>query len=179
MKILAIQASPRKHGNCDILMDEMIAGALSNGHDIEKIYLDDLDISPCQACLYCQKHGECKIDDDESDLIEKLLVVDGLIFATPIYYGHMTAQAKLFVDRTYQIAFNPDKNFSGKVALIFTHADGEGKYSPYIEYTKYAPFEVMGFEELDTVVVGSVFGKGQVKSQPNKLKKAQEIGEKF
>ena len=71
MKILAIQASPRKHGNCDILMDEMIAGTLSNGHDIEKIYLDDLDISPCQACLYCQKHGECKIDDDESDLIEE------------------------------------------------------------------------------------------------------------
>lgn len=179
MKILAIQGSPRKHGNCDILMDEMIEGALSNNHEVEKVYLDDLEISPCQACLYCQKHGVCKIGDDENGLIDKLLNSDALIFATPIYYGHMTAQAKLFIDRTYQIAFNPEKNFSGKLALIFTHADGEGKYSEYIEYMKYAPFGVMGFEELDTLVAGSVFGKGAVKSQPNKIKRAHEIGEMF
>ena len=34
MKIIALQASPRVGGNCDILMDEMIKGAEENGVEV-------------------------------------------------------------------------------------------------------------------------------------------------
>ena len=50
------------------------------------------------------ENGDCVIDDDGNDIIKSLLDADVLVFATPIYYGQMSAQAKAFVDRFYQIS---------------------------------------------------------------------------
>jgi multimeric flavodoxin WrbA len=47
MKILAIQASPRKKGNTNRVLDEMIKGAEDNGHEVIKYYVQDMDIQPC------------------------------------------------------------------------------------------------------------------------------------
>ena len=47
MKIIALQASPRVGGNCDILMDEMIKGAEENGVEVTKYYLEKSEIAPC------------------------------------------------------------------------------------------------------------------------------------
>ena len=38
MKIVALQASPRKGGNCDVLIDEMIKGIEENGGEVVKYY---------------------------------------------------------------------------------------------------------------------------------------------
>ena len=40
-KVLVISTSPRKGGNSDALADEFAKGALSAGHDAEKINLCD------------------------------------------------------------------------------------------------------------------------------------------
>ena len=37
MKIVAINGSPRKGGNSDILCDEFMRGAVEAGNDVEKI----------------------------------------------------------------------------------------------------------------------------------------------
>ena len=36
MDIVAIMGSPRKHGNTDMLLDEMIKGAEENGNTVKK-----------------------------------------------------------------------------------------------------------------------------------------------
>ena len=41
MKIVALQASPRKGGNCDVLMDEMIKGIEEKGGEVIKYYLEN------------------------------------------------------------------------------------------------------------------------------------------
>ena len=46
MKILALQASPRKNGNTNRILDEMIKGAEDNGHEVIKYYLEKMDINP-------------------------------------------------------------------------------------------------------------------------------------
>ena len=38
MDIVALMGSPRKHGNTDMLIDEMIKGAEENGHNVVKHY---------------------------------------------------------------------------------------------------------------------------------------------
>ena len=49
-KILAIEGSPRKGGNSDLLCDAFLKGASESGNETEKIYIQDLNLQPCMAC---------------------------------------------------------------------------------------------------------------------------------
>ena len=171
MKIVALQASPRKGGNCDVLMDEMIKGIEENGGEVVKYYLEKEDIAPCKACMYCAENPECVRADDGNKILDDLVAADGVIFATPIYYGQMTAQGKLIIDRFYSI---------GQNALIFTENQPEGTYADYIELTKFSPFTFMGYEVIGHVDAGSAGPAGIVATeQEDKLKEAYELGLKF
>ena len=180
MKIIALQGSPRIGGNCDVLMDEMIKGAEENGHEVVKYYLEKEDIAPCKACMHCAENPECVRADDGNKIINDLVAADGVIFATPIYYGQMSAQAKTIIDRFYAIGQNPDKSLSGKAALIFTENQPEGTYENYIELTKFSPFTFMGYEVIGHVDAGSAGPAGIVaEEQEDKLKEAYELGKQF
>ena len=174
MKVIALQASPRKGGNCDVLMDEMIKGIEENGGEVVKYFLEKCDIATCKACLQCVRA------DDGNKIIDDLVAADGVIFATPIYYGQMSAQGKTIIDRFYAIGQNPDKSLSGKAALIFTENQPEGTYESYIELTKFSPFTLMGYEVIGHVDAGSAGPAGIVaEEQEDKLKEAYELGLKF
>ena len=180
MKIVALQASPRKGGNCDVLMDEMIKGIEENGGEVVKYYLEGENIASCKACMHCASNPECIRADDGNKIIDDLVSSDGVIFATPIYYGQMSAQGKLIIDRFYAIGQNPDKSLSGKAALIFTENQPEGTYKDYIELTKASPFAFMGYDVIGHIDAGSAGPVGIVATeQKDKLKEAYELGKKF
>ena len=112
--------------------------------------------------------GDCVIDDDGNEIIKALLDADVLVFSSPIYYGQITAQAKSFIDRFYQISRNPNKSLEGKkVVTIFTQAQPENVFGPYIDSFKVMPFGFMGME-----VVGNVTAMGtQQKGDKDELQK--------
>ena len=170
MKILALQASPRKKGNTNRILDEMIKGATDNGHEVEKYFLDKLNINPCSGCEICASGKDCRFDDDGSEIINKLAEGAGVILASPIYFGQMTAQAKTIVDRFYSIFNNPDKKFSGKAAMIFTHAYLT-EAQPFLNNTE--------LEFIETLEVAGVKFIGDADKKEEDLKKAYEIGQKF
>ena len=58
-KILAVNASARKGGNTDIILDELVRSCKDNGATVEKLYLCDLDIRQCTGCRACRK-GDVK-----------------------------------------------------------------------------------------------------------------------
>ena len=99
MKVLGILGSPRKNGNSDILLNEAIKGARSNGAQAEKIYLYDLDFRGCIACGGCDKTGECVLVDDMTPLYNKLRASDAIIISAPIYFAGLPAQLKAMIDR--------------------------------------------------------------------------------
>ncbi|MCX6012342.1 MAG: flavodoxin family protein, partial [Chloroflexi bacterium] len=45
--------SPRIKGNTDILIDEALKGSQSMGNTVEKIIIDDLNITPCKEYYGC------------------------------------------------------------------------------------------------------------------------------
>ena len=49
-KVLILSGSPRRGGNSDLLCDEFLRGARESGHEVEKIFLRDKQIDPCNAC---------------------------------------------------------------------------------------------------------------------------------
>ena len=99
MKILAINTSPRKGGNTDILIDKALRGAREEGAKIEKVYVNDLKIKPCQECAVVRKDGICRVKDDFQGLFKKIMACDGLIIGTPVFFGSVSAQAKIMIDR--------------------------------------------------------------------------------
>jgi multimeric flavodoxin WrbA len=101
MKVLAIIGSPRKGGNTDTLLDKALEGANANGAETEKIVLNDLKFSPCQETEYdnVNDEGLSVIDDDIQLVFRKLAGSDALILASPIFFGSLSAQTKMMIDR--------------------------------------------------------------------------------
>ena len=99
LKVLGISASPREGGNTDLLAREALRGAESAGARPDFIALRGLNISPCVECYACAATGLCRIDDDYQLVFEKLLAADRLVFASPVFFMTVSAQAKLLIDR--------------------------------------------------------------------------------
>lgn len=99
-KVLVLSASPRKGGNSDILCDEFIRGAAEAGNTAEKIRIAEKQIGYCTACYGCSETHECIQNDDMKSILDKMLVADVIVLATPVYFYTMCAQMKTFIDRT-------------------------------------------------------------------------------
>lgn len=99
-KILVISSSPRRGGNTDMLCDEFAAGAEAAGHQVEKIFLGDMEIGYCTGCSICSLHGKpCPQNDDAAEIIDKMIAADVIVLATPVYFYSMSAQMKTLIDR--------------------------------------------------------------------------------
>ena len=101
-KILILSASPRKHGNSDLLCDQFLLGAKEAGHQVEKIFLRDKTINHCIACDSCQGNGgRCVQRDDMAGILDKMIGANVIVMATPVYFYSMNGQMKTLIDRTY------------------------------------------------------------------------------
>jgi len=102
VKILAIQGSPRpKASNTEILLQEFLKGAQSQGAETETIYLKEKDIHSCVGCYTCwaKTPGVCVYKDDMPELLEKVRCCDIIVYATPLYNFNMTSLMKAFQER--------------------------------------------------------------------------------
>ncbi|HEX3030624.1 MAG TPA: flavodoxin family protein [Bacillota bacterium] len=99
MKILAIVGSFRKEGNTDQITDAVLQGALEQGWETEKLFVDDLQFGSCQGCMECRKEGICCQQDDVAELVKKIDGADAVVFGSPIYGNYITGQAKMLLDR--------------------------------------------------------------------------------
>jgi multimeric flavodoxin WrbA len=99
MKVLGVLGSPRVGGNCDVLLDQALAGAKEAGADVEKIILSQKKISGCLDCEKCNETGVCSIKDDMLEIHKKVLEADAVIHSVPVYFWAMTAQMKSYLDR--------------------------------------------------------------------------------
>ena len=123
-QVLIISASPRRQGNSDTLCDQFAKGAKEAGHQVEKINLQDKKINFCLGCGACNSTHICVQKDDMKPLLDKMIVADVIVLATPVYFYSMNGQLKTFIDRCvprYTEMTNKDFYF------ILTAADTERK----------------------------------------------------
>ena len=98
MKVVGIIGSPRKGMNTDTLVTKVLEGALSYGAEIEKIYLNDMEIKPCQACDQNPAPDYCFYEDGMDIIYKTLDTADSLIIGTPAYCESVSSQLKLIID---------------------------------------------------------------------------------
>lgn len=99
-KVLVLSASPRKGGNSDLLCDQFMLGAKEAGNQVEKVFVRDKKIGYCTGCESCYISHKCVQKDDMAGILDKMIVADVIVMATPVYFYTMNAQIKTLIDRT-------------------------------------------------------------------------------
>ena len=99
-KVLILSGSARK-GNSDALCDRFLQGAKEAGHAVEKIRIAEKKVHYCTGCYLCkQTGGKCVYQDDMGEILQKIIDVDVLVLASPVYFYSVCAQLKTVIDRT-------------------------------------------------------------------------------
>ena len=114
MKVLGIVGSPRKNGNTQIMVEEVLAATQQAGAETDIFLIAGKTINGCDACGSCARTGKCKIKDDMQELYKKMEWADAIVFGSPVYFNYVTAQAKAIIDRTFCYLFS--HKLKGKVA---------------------------------------------------------------
>ncbi len=99
MRVLGIAGSPRRGGNTDLLLEEVLKGAAGKGAEVKTITLARLKIAPCQHCDACLETGRCRIQDDMQGVYDELEWADRIVLAAPIHFMGLSAQMKAMIDR--------------------------------------------------------------------------------
>jgi len=185
LKVLGIAGSPRRGGNTDILLAEVIRGATSKGAETKVVTISNLDIHSCQHCDYCQEEGKCKIQDDMQLVYRELAEADVIVLASPIQFMGLTSEVKAMIDRCQAMwarkyilkksPLEPVKNRRGffvsvggrKVADIFEPALA----------TVNAFFRVLDVNYIGELLFPGVDEKGAIIRHENALKQAFLAGQ--
>ncbi len=188
MKVLGIAGSPRRGGNTDLLLSELLRGAASKGAEVRPlIRLNDLKFIPCQHCDHCLKTGKCKYQDDMQIIYHELEEADRIVLASPIHFVGVTAQMKAMIDRTQALWARkyvmkvPPLGVQKERKGFFISVGGRKEFSqfePAIATIK-AFFRVLDVTYAGELLFSLVDEKGAILKNPEAMKKAFEAGQRL
>lgn len=185
MYVLGINGSPRIGGNTDILLDKALEGAGSKGARTEKIVLNSLKFSPCLECENMRDDGTCLIEDDLQGVYKKVEEADAVILASPIFFGSLSSQTKMMIDR-FQCAwrakyiFKKDTFKKRKLgAFISVEASNREDFFHNARAIVRNLFATIKAEYKEEFFCPGLDKKGAVLKHAELLKKAFELGERI
>lgn len=186
--VLGISGSPHRHGNTETLLDRFLEGARGAGATIEKVVLKDLLYSPCRGCNACHKTGDCIVQDDAIVLYDKIMAVDCIAVASPIYTMGITAELKGLIDREQYLwarkfilktlYFTDDHIRRHKGIFISTAGLGWDNVFDGAFPVVTALFNTVGFEYYDNIIANDMDRYGGIQKHPTALADAYEKGQK-
>lgn len=101
MKVLILNASPRRNGNTSIAVREMQKVFESEDVEVDEMRIGTKSIRGCIACGGCSKTGACVFDDEVNEAAAKFEQADGLVLASPVYYASANATLVALLDRLF------------------------------------------------------------------------------
>lgn len=154
MKVLIINGSPRANGNTFIAIEEAVKVFNEEGIETEVITVGNKNIRGCMACGYCYSHGKCVLNDEVNSVNEKFEQADGLIVASPVYYGSANGTLVSFLDRLfYSSHFDKSMKIGGAIAVCRRG----GASATFDELNKY--FTICGMPVVSSQYWNSVHGR--------------------
>lgn len=116
-KVLALIASPRVLGNCEVFSKE-ISRHIPERHTLRLIRLTSLSIGHCRACYGCVMGKACPIEDDMNFLLGEIAAADAVIVASPVYYLGANAIIKNVLDRGFLFFNVLERTYGTPVVLL-------------------------------------------------------------
>jgi multimeric flavodoxin WrbA len=187
LRVLGIAGSPRRGGNTDLLLAEVMKGAASQGAEVRTIILNDLKITPCQHCGACLETGRCKVKDDMQRVYDELERADRIVLASPIQFMGVTAQAKAMIDRCqalwarkYVLKQPPLGNKRERKGLFISVGGMKlaNLFEPALATVK-ALFKVLDIVYAGELLFPGIDEKGAIAKHPDALRQAFLAGQKL
>jgi multimeric flavodoxin WrbA len=114
--IVGICGSPR-NGATEHVLREALKMLETAGFDTVFFSVRGKTIGFCIHCDHCLEHNECILKDDMYTMYSLLREAEGIVIATPVYNGGISAQTKAVLDRCRALlAANPDV-FKHKIGM--------------------------------------------------------------
>jgi multimeric flavodoxin WrbA len=165
MKTVILFGSPRKNGNTRQLVDAASETLKEKRHDVRMLFLNDLNIRPCQGCHACLSKGICRINDDMKDIRKYMIESDLIIYATPVYWFGPSGQLKLVMDRSISFMDNDyNSRIKGKQAITLVTLGDENldTVKPLLSMFQMT-FDFLGLSYKGHIEVPGCMEKGRVK----------------
>lgn len=104
LNIIAVVGSYHRGGIIDQAVDAALESAQQRGATTQKLFLLDHPIEFCHNCRSCtqasgESRGDCVINDGMAALLDAIDAADGLILASPVNIGDVTALTRRFFER--------------------------------------------------------------------------------
>ena len=185
MKVVGISGSPRRGGNTETLLREMLRGADEAGAETRLSILSSMNIAPCLHCDGCVAEGVCAVKDDMGLIYPEIESLDALVLASPVFFYGVTAQAKTMIDRC-QAFWARKYVLKRRIAAekrkgIFISAGGT-RFPDLFEHAKavvknlFLTIDVTYWAEL---LFSGVDRKGEIRRHPTALKDAYLLGRRI
>jgi multimeric flavodoxin WrbA len=186
-KIIGFSGSPRRGGNTDTLLKQVLKGAAEAGADTEAVFLRDYLVQPCIGCERCRKARACTgLMDGMQLLYPKIVEARGMVLGSPTHNYNITAWVKAFIDRLYCFyEFGNDRPRAwssrlagqGRKALVLAVCEQEdmkdmGLTLPAMEM----PLGALGYEVIGQIPAIGFFDAGLVGKDQGLLDLARQKG---
>jgi multimeric flavodoxin WrbA/putative sterol carrier protein len=136
LKVVAVNGSPHAAiGNTSLMLRMMEPVLATEGIGLEEVFLADKRIEYCVGCGVCMEKGKCWRQDDHAEIVGKMLGADGVILASPVYFRHVTAQMKTFLDRSLAYGHKPRAGWKPGMAISVSGGMGETAVAEYLAST--------------------------------------------
>lgn len=116
MKVFGICASPRD-GTTHYVLNHALDILESHDFETEMFTCKAKDIKPCMHCDYCLENKKCIIQDDMGEVYRNLQEADGIILATPVQSGSVSANLSIIMDRTRALEAIDYNLLRGKIGM--------------------------------------------------------------
>jgi len=116
MIVVGICGSPREQAT-DYVLKEALRMLQQQGFETRFFTVRGKRIGFCLQCDYCLEHKECISKDDMQELYAMLKDAQGIVIATPVYNGGVSAQTKAVMDRFRALSAAEKNFFKGKIGM--------------------------------------------------------------
>jgi multimeric flavodoxin WrbA len=108
-RVLCIHGNPKERGFVHACVDHIADRLEAAGVEVDRLRLRSCELRDCLGCFNCLRTGQCAIDDDMAQIIERIRLADGLVTGASVRNGLFPALFKLFYERlTYIVGFGRD-----------------------------------------------------------------------
>jgi multimeric flavodoxin WrbA len=180
MKAVALNGSPRRGGNTEILLKQVLETLTAAGWETEFVQLGGASIRGCQACYQCfeKKNSRCSQKDEFfNECFEKMVEADAIVLGSPTYFTDVSAEMKALLDRAGLVALANGGLFRGKIgAAVVAVRRGGGTHA----------FDTMNhmFLMSGAIVPGSTYwnlgfglDKGEVAKDEEAARNMKDLGQ--
>jgi len=187
-KVLGIAGSPRKNGNSDILLNQVLKGVSQENIECGSVQLRDTQFQGCIGCEKCRKDKICTgLIDGMSLIYSQIITSKGLVLVSPTHNYNITSWMKAFIDRLYcfyNFQNTRPRSWSSQLAdqdrkaILVAICEQENKKDMgFTLEAMRAPIEALGYQVIGEQAIFRIFDRGKVKEDTESLERAFTLGQ--